>query len=318
MVEARPVADHPEAGPVGARYAVLLVAYGAPGGLEDVEPYLRDVRQGRATPQPLVEEVRRRYAAIGGRSPLLERTVEQGRALAAALDGCPVYVGMRHWHPYIRETFGRMRADGVTRVVAIPLAPHFSNRSIGAYQQRIEEARGSVEVSVVRAWGEHPGFLDAVAARVRSALSRFAPDQRPEVPVVFTAHSLPRRILDDGDPYPREVEASARGVMERIADRPWLVAFQSAGQSDEPWLGPDAGSVLADLAAGGARGAVLCPIGFVSDHLEVLYDVDIEYQAVARRLGLRLERTASLNDSPRLIETLGDLVRTAARGRGWR
>jgi len=299
-------------------YAVLLVAYGTPNRLEDVEPYLLDVRGGRPTSPALVAELTHRYAAIGGHSPLLERTREQASALATSLGGeIPVYVGMRHWHPYIGDVLAEIRAAGHRRLVAVPLAPHYSRLSIGAYRRKIDEARDGVALGMVSAWFDHPRFLDAVAEKIEGGLRRFEFDARDQVPIIFTAHSLPHRILADGDPYPGQLAASIAGVLRRVGNRPARLAYQSAGRSDEPWLGPDAAEVLAELAAARAPNVLLCPIGFVSDHLEVLYDVDIEYQALARRLGIRLERTESLNSSPLLIEALADLVRATAQATEW-
>ncbi len=303
------------------RYAVLLVAYGAPQSLDEVAPYLQDVRGGRPTPPAVVEEVRRRYTRIGGRSPLLDRTREQAAGLQGLLgNGTPVYAGMRHWHPYIRDVLAAIGRDGFKRVVAIPLAPHYSRMSIGAYERALEEGRGALEVAMVREWYDHPRFLDAVTERVRAALDRFDPSIRAEVPLLFTAHSLPQRILAEGDPYSVQLEASVAGVLTRLGRRArggGRFAFQSAGRTPEPWLGPDAAVVLEELAGLGERQVVLCPIGFTSDHLEVLYDVDVEYQELARHLGIRLERTESLNASPLLIEALADLVRATAESRGW-
>jgi protoporphyrin/coproporphyrin ferrochelatase len=300
-------------------FGVLVVAYGAPGSLDDVEPYLLDVRGGRPTPGHVVEELRARYAAIGGRSPLLDHTREQAAALGRRLDeGTSVFVGMRHWRPFIKDVLAEAAAQGVRRVVALAMAPHFSRMSIGAYQKKIEEARGPIEVALVSQWFDHPKFLDAVAGRVRGALDRFPAAQRDQVTVLFTAHSLPERILKEGDPYQAQLAASVAGVMTRLPAQPHEFAFQSAGQTPEPWLGPDAGQALDRLAAAGRRDVLICPIGFVADHLEVLYDVDIEFRRRAVGLGLRLERTESLNADPALIEALADLVLQTARQRGWR
>jgi ferrochelatase len=299
-------------------FAVLLLAYGGPLSLDEVEPYLLDVRGGRATPARVVEEVRARYAAIGGRSPLLDRTKEQAEALQRQLgDGTPVFVGMRHWRPFIEDVLAEAAKRGVRRVVALAMAPHFSRMSIGAYQRKIDEARGPVEVALVLQWFDHPKFLDAVAARVRQALQRFPPKRRDRVTILFTAHSLPQRILADGDPYPEQLAASVAGVMTRLSPQPHEFAFQSAGQSPEPWLGPDAGHALERLAAENQRDVVVCPIGFVADHLEVLYDVDVELRRRAIELGVRLERSESLNADPMLIEALIGLVSHTARERGW-
>jgi ferrochelatase len=249
---------------------------------------------------------------------LLERTREQAAALARCLgEGTPVYVGMRHWRPYIRDVLAEIHADGFGRVVALALAPHYSRLSIGAYERALDESRGPLEVAMVRQWHDHPRFLDAVAERVRAALERFDPGERDLVPLLFTAHSLPERITAEGDPYVAQLEASVAGVLPRLGRTSARFAFQSAGRTPEPWLGPDAAQVLEEFVTRGARSVLLCPIGFVSDHLEVLYDVDVEYQAMARGRGMRLERTESLNASPLLIEALADLVRTSAHSRGW-
>ena len=301
-----------------APFGVLLVAYGAPSTVDDVEAYLLDVRGGRPTSPEMVAAFQQRYEAIGGGSPLLDRTNEQAAALASALGGTvPVYVGMRHWHPYIRDVFQQIRADRITHVVALALAPHFSTMSIGAYAERIEEARGDSATTMVRQWFDHPGFLDAVAERVREGLHRFPAGVRDDIPILFTAHSLPERILADGDPYEEQLRASVDGVLARIGLRPHRFAYQSAGQAGGPWLGPDAADVIVSLAGGGSRHLLVCPIGFVSDHLEVLYDVDIEYRRLAAASGIQLERTASLNASPLLIEALAALVEEAASTEGW-
>ena len=296
--------------------AVLLLAYGGPGSLDDVEPYLQDVRGGRPTAPELVAEIKGRYARIGGRSPILERTEAQAQALGRALGPAwPVYVGMRHWHPFIGETVERMVACGERRVVAIVLAPHYSALSVGAYEKRLlDAARGRLDLALVRSWGDHPKFLEAVAERVRQALQRFpAPGA---VQVLFTAHSLPERILAAGDPYADELQASAAQVARLAGVGEWRFAYQSAGATPEPWLGPEAGAVMTELAAT-RKNFLIVPIGFVSDHVEVLYDVDVAYRGLAERLGVRLERTDSLNDDPLLVAALADLARRTAAERGW-
>ena len=298
-------------------FAVLLAAYGSPRNPDEVPAYLSDVRGGRATPQAVVEELRHRYAAIGGSSPLLLRSQDQARGLASRLDDTPVYLGMRHWHPYIADVMAEIRGAGYQRIVAVPLAPHFSRLSIGAYSAAIDAARTSAEVRLVAAWFDHPSFLDAVAARVCDALERFPEAVRADVTIVFTAHSLPRRILAEQDPYPDQLQASVDGVLSRLGPRAAQLAYQSAGRTDEPWLGPDASDTVRELAREGIRNVLICPIGFVSDHLEVLYDIDIELQGLSRSLGVRLERTESLNDHPLLLEALAERVREAARQAGW-
>ncbi len=299
------------------RCAVLLMAYGGPSNLDEVEPYLLDVRGGRPTSRELVEEVRSRYARIGGRSPLREVTEAQAAALRRELGPTvSVYVGMRHWHPYIKDTVERVVADGHGRLVGIVLAPHYSALSVGAYgQQLLEAAGGRLELAMVRNWGDHARFLEAVAVHVTQALQRFPSPHH--VQVIFTAHSLPQRILATGDPYPDQLRASAAEVAKRLGLAEWHFAYQSAGATPEPWLGPEAGEVLAQLARAGRRDFLIVPIGFVSDHVEILYDVDVQYRQQAEQLGVRLERTASLNDDPLLIAALADVARAAARERGW-
>jgi len=296
---------------------VILMAYGGPNSLAEIEPYLMDVRGGRPTRPELVEEIRERYAKIGGRSPILELTQAQAAGLARALGPhFSVYVGMRHWHPYIKETVDRIVGAGHRRVVGIVLAPHYSAMSIGAYERKLVEAIGGrLELAMVQRWGDHPSFLDAVARHVREARARFSKPER--VQVLFTAHSLPERILKNGDPYPDELRASAAAVAQRVGLATWHFAFQSAGATPEPWLGPEAGAVIRQLAGQGHDGVLIVPIGFVCDHVEILYDIDVEYQKVARELGIRLERTVSLNDDPGLVAALADLTKHAVAERGW-
>jgi protoporphyrin/coproporphyrin ferrochelatase len=297
--------------------AVLLMAYGGPGSLDEVEPYLLDVRGGRPTPPELVAEIRSRYARIGGRSPIRELTEGQAAALARALGAeWPVYVGMRHWHPYIKEVVETIVADGCRRVVAIVLAPHYSAMSVGAYEKKLlEAAAGRLELALVRSWGDHPGFLEAVSQRVTQALQGFA--SPAQVQVIFTAHSLPERIMASGDPYPDQLRASAQAVAKRAGIAEWRFAYQSAGATAEPWLGPEAGAVMTELAEQGHRDFLIVPIGFVCDHVEVLYDVDVVYRGLAARLGVHLERTASLNDDCLLVAALADIARATAAARGW-
>ena len=300
--------------------AVLLMAYGGPGCLDEVEPYLDDVRGGRPTSPELLHEIRERYARIGGRSPILELTRAQAAGVARALGpGFEAYVGMRHWHPYIREAVDGIVRAGHRSVVGVVMAPHYSAMSVGAYEKKLLEAAegaGRLETALVRSWGDHPQFLAAVAERVTQALQRFP--SPPAVQVIFTAHSLPQRILAAGDPYPDELRASAAAVARRLGLTDWRFAYQSAGATADPWLGPDAGDVISELAAAGRQAFLLVPIGFVCDHVEILYDIDVEYRALAERLGVQLERTASLNDHAGLVAAVADVVRTAARSRGWR
>lgn len=297
--------------------AVLVMAYGGPGNLSEVEPYLMDVRGGRATSRELIEEIRERYAAIGGRSPILELTRAQAAGIGEALGaGYRAYVGMRHWHPYIKETVEEILRNGHRRVVGVVMAPHYSSMSVGAYEKKLlEAAAGRLETALVRSWWDQPSFLDAVADRITQALQRFPVPA--DVQVIFTAHSLPQRILAAGDPYPDELKTSAAEVARRLQLAQWRFAFQSAGATSEPWLGPDAEEVVKELAAEGRNAFLLVPIGFVSDHVEILYDIDVEYQTLAANLDVQLERIDSLNDDPGLVAAVSDVVRRAAAERGW-
>lgn len=318
--------------PVG----VLVMAYGGPDRLDDVEPYLRDVRGGRPTPPEIIEEVRERYRRIGGRSPIRERTERQAAALEEALNrggalgrepGFRTFVGMRHWHPFIRDTLRRMAAEGIERAVGLVMAPHYSRMSVGAYQERAREAEAPVEIAHIDSWHLLGGYLDALEGRVRSALERLPASDRDGAAVVFTAHSLPRRILDWDDPYPDQLRSTAAALAKRLggvldlappaAAPRFYFAYQSAALTPEPWLGPDAGEVIERLAREGRRTVLVAPIGFLCEHVEILYDVDIVFREQARRLGLRLERIEMLDDAPALIASLADLVRERARERAW-
>ena len=297
--------------------AVLVMAYGGPGSIAEVDAYLLDVRGGRPTRPELVEEIRARYARIGGRSPILELTRAQAAGIGRELGGgFETFVGMRHWRPYIHEAVRDIEARGFTRVVGVAMAPHYSNMSVGAYEKKLlQAADGRLDVTLVRRWWKQPQFRDATADRIRHALSRFPKGTTPQV--IFTAHSLPEKIVASADPYPEELQASAAEVAVRVGLVEWRLAYQSAGATAEPWLGPDAEQVITELARAGHQAVLLVPIGFVCDHVEILYDIDVEYQALAKRLGIQLERTASLNDDPGLIAAVADAVRGAAQQRAW-
>ncbi len=301
---------------------VLVMAYGGPSELKDVEPYLMDVRGHRPTSIEIIAEVRERYREIGGRSPILEQTRAQADALEAALNAegpglFKVFVGMRHWHPFIKDTLAEMTAASITCVVGLVMAPHYSQMSIAAYYKRIEEANMPIQLAAIADWHLLPGYLDALASRVRAALEKFPEDVRAEVPVIFTAHSLPQRILKAGDPYPVQLRETMNAIMERLGPHPHQFAYQSAAISSEPWLGPDAGEVLEHLAAEGKKQALIAPIGFVCEHVEILYDVDIVFKQQAEKLGIQLERIEMLGTAPRMIFGLAALIREQAQGAGW-
>ncbi len=300
---------------------VLVMAYGGPNNLDEVEPYLLDVRGHRPTAPEIVHEVRERYKLIGGRSPILEQTQAQTAALQAALNAngseFQTFVGMRHWQPYLKDTLAQMRAAGIERAIGLVMAPHFSRLSIGAYYKKIEEAQSPIEVARIASWHMLPGYLAALADRVQVALQKFPEDVREEVPIIFSAHSLPERILDWSDPYPDELRATVEGIMQRLGPHPHEFAFQSAAISNEPWLGPDVGAVLDRLASEGRTHVLIAPIGFVVEHVEILYDIDVVYQRQARALGLHLERIEMLNTAPLMMAGLAELVRNTAKEMGW-
>ena len=300
---------------------ILVMAYGGPNTIDEVEPYLLDVRGYRPTAPEVVREVRERYREIGGRSPIREQTQAQADALEAALNReapqFKAFLGMRHWQPHIKDSLGEMQAQGIDRAVGLVMAPQYSRMSIGAYYKKVEEARSPVEIARIEDWHLEPGYLDALVDRIRAALERFPASTRASVPILFTAHSLPQKILEWNDPYPVQMEETVCAVIERLGDRPHEFAWQSAAISSEPWLGPDAGTMIARHAAQGQKELLLCPIGFVCEHVEVLYDIDIVYQRQARALGMHLERIAMLGTAPRMIEGLARLARAKAAEAGW-
>jgi ferrochelatase len=297
------------------------MAYGGPESLEDVEPYLLDLRGHRETPAALVAEVRCRYERIGGGSPILERTRAQadalGRAFAADDGRFEVAVGMRHWRPYIAAALTQLAERGVGRAVGLVMAPHASRMSVAAYYKKVADARSPVGVAPIESWHLLPGYVRAVAECVRLGLERFPAAVRSAVPVIFTAHSLPERSVTWDDPYPRQLGETVEAVMRLLGDRPHRFAYQSASMTEEPWLGPDVADVVDELAAGRLRHVLVAPIGFVSENVEILYDLDIALRERARRRGVWLERTAMPNDDGAMIADLAALVRSRAREAGW-
>ena len=298
---------------------VLVMAYGGPASLDELPGYLADIRTGRTTPREVLEEVTESYRAIGGRSPLLAATRAQVDAIAEQLGAeFRCYLGMRHWSPWIEEVVGEMLDDGVTHTVGLVLAPQFSALSVARYEQKIADGlelyRGGMELAHVRSYHDHPGLVEAFAGRVAEGLARWAEEERERVHVVFSAHSLPERVLADGDPYDGQCRETARLVAERagLPSERWSWSYQSAGRTPEPWAGPDLGDHLEELAENGVRDVVSVPVGFVSDHVELLFDVDVRAQRVAQRIGVRLERPPALNDDPRFVSALAEIVRDRA------
>ncbi len=308
---------------------ILFMAYGGPDGLEDIPGYLSDIRAGRTTSKALVEEITRNYNLIGGASPLLELTVETTNAVMELLNPpgeielFSPYLGMRHWAPWIEETVGRMVKDEISRSVSVVLAPQFSGMSIAKYQKKIDAGlnfyHGQIDFAHIRSYHDDPGLIEAFAKRVHIGLERFPKEERDNVHVIFSAHSLPTRIVKENDPYPTQCHETATLVAEAAGLSPdqWSRCYQSEGRSPEPWLGPQLEDYLVELADKGIQNVISIPIGFVSDHVEVLYDIDIEAQAVAREQNMRLERPPSLNSDPLYVETLARLIRIQAQDAGW-
>jgi ferrochelatase len=280
-----------------------------------------DVRGYRPTSPEIIHEVRERYREIGGRSPMLKQTREQAAVLESALNQngqeFKAFVGMRHWHPYIKDTLAEMRAQEIESAVGLVMAPHYSRMSIEAYFKKVDEAGSSMEIAPIHEWHLLPGYIDALVSRVRAALDRFPAETRTQVPVIFSAHSLPERILEWNDPYPDQLRATVDAVVGRLGDQPHDFAFQSAAISNEPWLGPDVSILIERYAEQGQKNIISCPIGFVCEHVEVLYDIDIVYQKLARSLGVRLERIEMVHTAPQMISGLAALIRKTAQEAGW-
>ena len=285
---------------------VLLMAHGTPASLEEMPEYLALVRGGRPASPELVAEMRHNYAAIGGRSPLTEITFAQAQALSDRLGASiPVAVGMRNWKPFITEAVADLASSGVTRVIGIPMAPQFSTLSVQKYVDVARDAlRDGMTLDAVHSYHAHPLLIEAFAERVRAAVP--CPDEL----VVFTAHSLPTRVIASGDSYALEVAETARAVAERARVTGYERAYQSAGRTPEPWIGPDLTALIAQLSSTGAGRFLVVPIGFVCDHTEILFDIDVQAAGAARAAGTSLRRTESLNTSPKFIAMLEDLVRS--------
>jgi protoporphyrin/coproporphyrin ferrochelatase len=279
--------------------AVVLMAYGSPTELSDIRPYLEDIRGGRPVSDEAVEELTERYRRIGGRSPLDDVTEEQRAALENELE-LPVFVGMKHWRPRIAEAANRALEGGADTVVGIVLAPHYSKLSVEGYRERLEDGlSGRAELRFVESWHTHEPYIAVLADRVRGA----------DAHVVFTAHSLPARILEEGDPYRDQLLETSQLVAERAGLDSWSFAFQSESPTGEPWLRPDILDELDSLKARDVERVLACPVGFVSDHLEILWDLDVEARERAEELGLEFDRIRSLNDDTAFVRGLAELVR---------
>lgn len=280
------------------------MAYGSPPGEDRIEDYYTHIRGGRKPSPEALEELKSRYRAIGG-SPLTSITRQQAAAIGEQL-GLPAFVGMKHAEPFIADGAAEAAREGVSRLIGLPLAPHFADMSLGSYQRSLEQAwRG--ELTFLRGFHDHPAFIRAV----RELLSESLEDGWPER-LFFTAHSLPARIIAEGDRYLDRLLESCRLVEQGVSLPPWEFAFQSASTTGEPWLGPD---LLTAIELSGTQDVLVCPIGFVADHLEILYDLDVEAQAFARARDIHLRRTASFNTRPGFIAAMADIVSDAINHR---
>jgi len=291
--------------------AILLLAHGTPDSVDEIPEYLRLVMRGRPAPPKVVEEVTRRYELIG-RSPLTSITLQQAALLSRKL-GLPVYVGMRNWKPFIAETVRTMQADGVERAVVICLAPQNSRTSVGLYRAALDRQGGvPFAADFVESWHDHPRLIQAFAEKLRAGWQRACSEMGVKIPVIFTAHSVPQRTITEGDPYENQAKETAALVAREAALTPedWRFAFQSQGMSGEAWLGPTVEEAIVNLQGKGHRGVFVQPIGFLCDHVEVLYDIDIGFKEFAGQHGMRLWRAESLNDSALLTSALAEIVRS--------
>ena len=321
----------PRPSPAAPFDAVLLVSFGGPQGPDDIRPFLANVLRGRRVPPDRVEEVARHYERFGGVSPITRLTRRQAAGLQARLDrdgpSLPVYVGMRNWRPFLADTLQEMADAGVRRAVGFILAAFRSFSSCGQYRENVLTARRElraagrpdVEVSYVGDWHTHERFIEAWAGRVTTALDTLPAPERRRARLVFTAHSIPLAMAGAAL-YREQLEAASRLVADRVGRKDWTLVFQSrSGRPQDPWLEPDVCDHLRTAAAGGLGAVVLCPLGFVADHVEVLYDLDVEAAAVCAELGIAMRRAAAVNDDPRFLDMMADVVRsTVDRYRGGR
>jgi len=299
--------------------AVLLLAHGSPDRVEDIPEFLRYVTGGRSMPEVVVKEVQHRYGLIGA-SPLTRITLKQGELQAQELK-LPVYVGMRNWHPFIGDVVKQMQQDGITRAVAICLAPQNSRTSVGLYRSALlgESGQAPFGVDFIDNWHDHPLLIKAFAEKLVAGWKRACEEAGARVPIIFTAHSVPERTITEGDPYEAQAKETASLVAMEVPSLTvddWQFAFQSQGMSGGAWLGPTVENTIRGLKAKGHRDVFLQPIGFLCDHVEVLYDIDIAFREFAQKEGMRLFRAESLNESPMLIAALADVARSRLQPTG--
>jgi ferrochelatase len=298
-------------GSEAGKTAILLLAHGTPDSVEEVPEFLLKVTGGRPLPPNVLEEIKHRYSLIG-RSPLTAYTMKQATMLSQELN-LPVYVGMRNWKPFIADTVRAMAADGVLRTIAICMAPHDSRTSVGLYRKAVLGEDPPFQVEFIDNWHDHPLLARAFAEKLRAGWERACREMGARVPVIFTAHSVPQRTIAEGDPYEEQARETAALVARQVptlAAQDWTFAFQSQGMSGGAWLGPTVEDAILQLKAKGYGGVFIQPIGFLCDHVELLYDVDIMFCEFAEKNAMRLWRAESLNDSPTLIAALAQVARS--------
>ncbi|MBI3583806.1 MAG: ferrochelatase [Nitrospinae bacterium] len=309
--------------------AILLLAFGCPDSIESIEPFITNVIGGRKPFPNQLQKIKERYQMIGGRSPLFDITKKQANALEKILNETNgltpkllnsktpelfrVFVGMRHWHPFIKDTLKEILSLKAERIVILVMAPHYSKVSTGGYINALNEARtelnANIGVSFINNWHTHPLFLKAVAEKIKKGFSNFEGVNKKDIQVIFSAHSLPKQLMPEDDPYVKQLNETIQGVLRHTGDITWHFGFQSKGISAGEWLEPTVDSILERLSKDGKKYVLIVPVGFVSDNIETLYDIDIVYKKMAESLGLIFHRTESLNDSPKFIESLAAIVR---------
>ncbi len=291
-----------------SKTAVLLIAHGSPERVADVPEFLQNISRGRPMAESVVREVQHRYSLIGS-SPLTRITRQQAENVSREL-GMPVYVGMRNWHPFIADTLKQMTSDNVGQAVAVCLAPHNSRTSVGLYKQVLFGETVPFPIDFVEEWHDHPLLIEAFAEKLRGSWTEACAEHGSRLPVLFTAHSVPKRTITEGDPYEAQTRETAALVAKQVPEiGEWRFAFQSQGMSGGEWLGPTVEDTITSLQSSGCNGVFVQPIGFVCDHVEILFDVDILFRQFAADLGMKLYRAKSLNDSPTFARAIAEIVR---------
>ena len=307
----------------GNTVGVMLLAFGGPDSLDSVEPFMERLMQGRRPTPEIITRAKEKYRLIGGKSPLLEITQGQADALEIKLnkicgESCKfkTYVGMRYWYPFIEEATEQMVSNGITKAFAISMSPHNSQASTGAYVEEINrivsEKNLSIRIEMIEGMYKNPTFIEAVAEKINSALGRFPKNKREDIQLIFSAHSLPVSYIEAGDPYVEELSETVQYLLKRLGPVSWHIAYQSKGTIPGAWLSPTVEDVLREIAQNKHKEVLLVPVGFASDHVETLWDLDILHKKQAEDLGLKYERSDALNDSPKFIEALASMVLEAA------